>query len=308
MKRSIAQKQLDRVIKSFAQSLADILFEARMLLYAYEAVSKGEVLSFDAHRRVVSSTQIGNWYQGVIVDLFTGGKRSCATIAAQRGDKKSITQRFPVMLNGQVRWLLVSSFEAYERFLRELYAVMGYCDHNLWRCADFGNSHRLSDVGRLSLKDHNTLVRQSSDLTPRKIRTLIAHRFGKIQTARSLNAIHFANETMSYGDYLDYIELLRHVIVHEDSSVDIEAFFVRLQRAWRREDPLSHALKTLIVHSAFRFTKPHWTVWLIREKAFACPKTEVGPFDTLARRLGTDACLCYEAVASHFGVTPYWTR
>jgi len=293
---------------SFAEELADLLFESQMLLHTYKTVRRGEIINYDAKTKAYSHTSIGDWYHGVSAEDITDTNRSLAIIAARHGNKNSITKWFPRLLNSQIRWLLVTAFEAYERFLKELYAVLGYCDKNLWRCSDFGNNYSLKNLSSLSIADFRSIVRQSAELKPRKIRTLVAHRFGNIQRAQSKNSIVFADEIITYWEYISLIELIRHIIVHENSTVSSDDFFRRLQKKWQREVPLSHPLKTLIIHEAFKYEKPNWNIWLIRDVAFAHPNTDASPMGTLVQRLGTDACLLYKEVGKHFGITPYWNR
>ena len=308
MKKSKATALLDAAIKSFADELADLLFESQMLLHTYKTVRRGEIITFDATKKVYSHTSIGDWYHGVGAEDITDTGRSLEIIAARHGNKDSIIKWFPRLLNSQIRWLLVSAFEAYERFLKELYSVMGYCDRNLWRCSDFGNNFSLMNLSSLSMADFRSIVRQSTELQPRKIRTLVAHRFGSIQRAQSKNSIAFANETITYCECVSLIELIRHIIVHENSTVSSDDFFRRLEKKWQRKVPLSHPLKTFIIHETFMYEKPNWIVWLIRDVAFAHPEADARPLGTLVQKLGTDACLLYKEVGKHFGIRPYWKR
>lgn len=293
---------------SFAEELADLLFESQMLMHTYKTVRRGEIITFDAINKVYTHTSIGNWYHGVGVEDITDTNRSLEIIAARIGTKNSIIKWFPRLLNSQIRWLLVTAFEAYERFLKELYAILGYCDRNLWRCSDFGNNLSLKNISSLSMADFRSIVRQSAELQPRKIRTLVAHRFGNIQRAQSKNSIIFANEIITYWEYVSFIELIRHIIVHENSTISSDDFFRRLEKKWQREEPLSHPLKTLIIREAFKYEKPYWIVWMIRDVAFAHPEADARPMGTLVQRLGTDAYLLYKEVGKHFGITPYWNR
>ena len=41
--------------------------------------------------------------------------------------------------NKQRQWLLVEAYEEYERYIKSLYAIVGYIDNSFWRVCEFGN-------------------------------------------------------------------------------------------------------------------------------------------------------------------------
>ena len=40
--------------------------------------------------------------------------------------------------NKQMQWFLVEAYEIYEKFIENLYSLMGYLDNDFWNLSDFG--------------------------------------------------------------------------------------------------------------------------------------------------------------------------
>lgn len=311
MKRKQAKTLLDRTILTLGDGLADLLFEAQLLIHTHKAVRSGETITFDSDKRVHTHHSIGDWWNSISADDLTQKRGSCHFyIGARKGDKQTVTERYPSTLNSQFRWLLVSGYEAYERFLIRLYAELGFCDRNLWRCADFGNRYHVKNISSLTLDDLMKRVRECPDLQPEKIRNLLGCLFPTIQRSEDKNSIVFGDEKMSYRDYVDMIAEMRHIIVHERSQVEPEELFRRLDRKWKRKESLSKKLKTLIVHNELKHSPEGWDIWLLHKSPIfqkSCTQMD-GPLRTLLERLGTHACLLYGEAIKHFGHEPFWKR
>lgn len=308
MKKSKASALLDQAILGFGDELADLLFEAQLLVHTYKVARSGETITFDERTKRYTHGKIVKWFNSCLARDLTHPQMQLITLGGRHGDRDSITQRFPSTLNAQLRWLLVSAYEAYERYLRDFYAVLGYCDSNLWRLSDFGSSHTIKDVSRMSLNDFRALLREPGNIRPKKIRTLLAHRFGNIQRFQSRNSIDFGEEAVSHKEYIDLIEILRHVIVHEDSHALPDNFFDRLQYVWKRTDSPSPKLRALILHTHFRKDGLAWEVWLAEDSRSPVSDTHARPFGMLVERLGSHACLLYKETAAHFGHKAFWEK
>jgi len=311
MKRKQAKSLLDKTILGLGDALADLVFEAQLLTHNYKTVGTGETITFDSARRVYTHHSIGEWWNSISADDLTQKRGPCHFyVGARKGDKQSITNRFPATLNSQFRWLLVSGYEAYERFLIRMYAELGFCDRNLWRCADYGNRYHIKDISSLTLEAFLQRVRESPDLQPEKIRNLLGCLIPTIQKAEAKNSIVCGDEKVSYRDYVDLIAEMRHIVVHEQSQVEPEEFFCRLERKWKRNNVLSKELKTLIVHNELKHSSDGWEIWLLQKSPIlqkSCTQMD-GPLRTLLERLATHACLLYGEAIKHFGHEPFWKR
>jgi len=290
MKRKKAKALLDKTILDLGDTLADIVFEAQLLVHSYKTVGSGETITFDSKRNIHTHHSIGEWWHSLSADDLTQKRGSCHFYVGSRGgDKESIVERFPVSLNSQFRWLLVSGYEAYERFLLKLYAELGFCDRNLWRCADFGNRYHVNEISSLSLSDFRQRVSESSDIHPDKIRNLMGHHFPAIQKAEANNSILFSGVIMTHKDYVDLIALMRHIIVHEQSQIEPDDFFLRLNKKWKRNADLSE-------------------IWVCQNTSNVL-KTCTGldrHLRSLLEDLATHACLIYGESIKHFGHDPFW--
>lgn len=159
MKKKQAGELLDRAAFALGDSVADLVFEAKVLTHTYKVVRAGETITFDPQRRVYTHHSIGEWWNTVSADDIARSKRFRFCVGGRSGNAETITKRFLHTLNAQFRWLLVSGFEAYERYLKVLYAVLGFCDRNLWRCADYGNRYHADTISAMSLEDFRRRVR-----------------------------------------------------------------------------------------------------------------------------------------------------
>jgi hypothetical protein len=305
-----ATQLLDQAAFALGDSLAELVFEAQVLIHTYKVVRAGETITFDPKRHVYTHNSIGEWWNTVSAVDITRSQCFGFCVGGRSGNKQTITKRFSQMLNSQFRWLLVSGYEAYERYLKELYSILGFCDRNLWRCADYGNRYHANTISTMSLEDFRRRVRESPELTPEKIRNLCGCVFPAIQSAESKNSIQFGTETMSYRDYVDFIALLRHITVHEQARVALDDFFSRLNDKWKRSKGISQKLKALILHSDFKVHDSVCEIWLL-------PKSELLLRDctfmdrslrTLLERLSTHGHLLYKKSIEHFGGKAHWER
>jgi hypothetical protein len=266
----------------------------------------GETITFDKKVRRYEHITVAEWFNSVSVEDLSLLEFDHITLGGRYGDRASIVKRYPKTLNSQFRWLLVSGYEAYERFLGQLYAVLGYCDRNLWRCMDFGNDYMVNQISSMTLGDFQKRVKESPEIHPVKIRSLIGHRFGRIQSAESKNSIIFESEIITYKEYVNLIEIMRHIIVHENSVVEPKDLFSRIEKKWKRRGPLTPKLKTWILHNDFKKFGASFEVWLVANSSAPVHDVHARPLGSLIQRLGSHACLLYRETAKHFGHKPFW--
>lgn len=310
MKAKQAKVLLDKAVLTLGDRLADLVFEAQLLVHVYNTARSGEHITYDEPRRVYTHHSIGRWWNSVSAWDITKPNWTTFAAGARHGDKETIRQRFHHTLNSQFRWLLVTGYEAYERFLNDLYAILGHCDMDLWRCGDFGHHHHINTVRRMTLEDFRSRVRESSDIYPEKIRNLIGCLFPAVQKAENKNSIRFATEEMSFRDYIDFIAVLRHIIVHEQAVIIADDFFQRLNKKWKRPLGISGKLRALIMHGQFRDSGSLVEIWLVSQSDLAlrdCTGLEA-PLRTLIERISTHAHLLYKSCIEHFGHKAYWER
>jgi len=304
MKKKQAQKLLDQTIFEFGDVLADILFEAQHILYTFKAVQDGEIISFDKKTNRYIHTSIVEWSHSVLATDLSSSTNPLFTLGGRWADRTSVVQRLPKTLNAECRWLLVSAYEAYERFLGQLYAVSGYCDRNLWRCADYGNDRAINQISEMTLNDFRDRVKKCKELSPTKIRKLLAHRF-KIQITGSNNS---KTETMTHSEHIDLIALMRHIIVHEQSVIDPNEFFTRLEKQWGRTGPITEKLKNKIMRENFKQFETEWNIWLVEHSTTPIQHINARRLEILIQDLGSHACIQYKKVVQYFGHAPYWER
>lgn len=308
MKKKQAKKLLDKAVLALGDNIAELVFEAQVLIHTYKAVRVGETITYNTHNRRYTHQSLGEWWHKVSAYDITQSNWCLFCMGGRRGNQDTYTKRFPQTLNSQFRWLLVSGYEAYERYLKDLYTILGYCDQDLWRCADYGNRYHPNNISSMTLADYRERVRASNELTPEKIRNQIGCIFPSVQSAEVQNSIRFGDEKMSFRDYVDFIALLRHVIVHEQARITFDDFFRRLSAKWGRKPGITRKLQTLILHSEFREDGEGYEVWLLPKNELAlqnCTSMD-SALCVLLERLGTHGHLLYKKSIEHFGGRAYW--
>jgi hypothetical protein len=310
IKREQAKPLLDQAIHEFGATLADLAFEAKLLIHTYKTVRSGESITFDKATQIYSRHSVGEWWNAILVEDLSQQRGACSFyVGEQQGNKESITDRFQYTLNSQFRWLLVSGYEAYERFLKRLYAELGFCDHNLWRDKDFGNKTSV-DIAALTREEFARIVSplDGKALNPGDIWNRLGDCFSDIKKFENKKYIDLKDCKMTYRDVIKFIEALRHQIVHTQGRVNLE-FFLKKRRT-KKETPLSRKLKSFIARTWFRKGPDGWEIWLLNKSPIlqdSCSQIEA-PLLLLLNRLGSHASLLYGESIKSFGHAPFWQR
>jgi hypothetical protein len=122
--------------------------------------------------------------------------------------------------NKQYEWLLVEAYEAFESFLEDSYAYLGFINTNAWPLSDFGNL-QLNEISGKTIEWYKERVRMKKD----KPKTILVQ-FRKIFPGLVEKEIsNFYNVNMRLA--VTTIELLRHIIVHKSGIVDNKKEFNR---------------------------------------------------------------------------------
>lgn len=120
--------------------------------------------------------------------------------------------------NKQYQWLLVEAYEAYEKYLKELYACIGFIDHSFWPARDFGDIS-LSEIPHQDMIWFSSQVEQKKD----KPKSILLTLRKKIP---SIIQIELNNEnTINYQFATLMIENFRHIIVHHNGNFNNKTDF-----------------------------------------------------------------------------------
>lgn len=307
---SDAVKLLDERILKLGDYLADLMLEAKLLVYTFKNLRSGEVIKVDETSGRLQQHSVGDWWTSINAeDLTTSSAESPFYIGTRTANKERVVARLPRTLNAQFRWLLVSGFEEYERCLRDIYILAGYGDPNLWKCTDFGDC-RLADISNWSLENFQKAFEIKDKLCPSKVPNILGQRFPKIQSSERKNSITGGDE-ITYKQYIQMISLIRNVITHEQSLISPEDFFDRLwKKEWKGKGLMPRTIKGMLFQAYFKEVEGEHEIWLVNQSTILEKSCNLLDTDlrNLLSRLASHACLVYGELVKNFEKNPFWER
>jgi hypothetical protein len=210
--------------------------------------------------------------------------------------------------NNQLLWLLVTAFELHERFLKDLYAAIGYLNPSLWQDRDFGGESVMgasdkeliwfaSQVRRTARNGCGGILAQ--------IRTEFPD-FAKYEKTKWVD-----REYTDFKFWRSVIEYFRHLVVHSRGMTDEEDFWCGISRSTGCSMQGNRDGVIRRKSAVARFTTQVDGQRLLQLASdSAMNKTAYhgvdSRFEGLLGILVDYACLAYSCVARHFGEEPFW--
>ena len=304
MKKAKAAKILDNDIKVFADKITAI--EMGIFFSEKELVASHKEYKIMAERlgdrnslyKSMSINSLGT-------DLVNGGKR--IFLGSSFIHNEQVLTAIIDNLNLQCCWHLVSAYEEYESFLKRIYGSLGYLDHNLWNCKDFGNI-KISEISSKKIEWYSELSlsnsgKHNADYILKSLRKVFPN-LSEIE----INTTH-AKEFLLI---LKLIELLRHIIVHKSGYTDSNAFIELLFKNTGRslnEKGKNMKLLRYKLNGYFEGNESTKRIVVIKKSSINLNYSFItSPVKTLIEVLKTHACLMYHISLLHFGIQPYWKR
>lgn len=118
----------------------------------------------------------------------------------------------------QCQWLLVEAYEDYERYLKNLYAYIGYIDNSFWRASDFGNISIDEIQGKDILWFRNHHNKKTNEIL-KQIRKKIPEIVNTEKITGNELRVPLNLTTI-------IIEQLRHLIVHSNGITENKREFI----------------------------------------------------------------------------------
>ncbi len=304
MKTSQAIKILDGDIQVFADKITaiemGIFFSEKELIASHKEYKRmsEELGDRNIQYKSMSINSLGT-------DLVNGGKR--ISLGSSYIHNEQAMTAVIDNLNLQCCWYLVSAYEEYESFLKRIFGSLGYLDHNVWNCDDFGNI-KMSEI-------KNKKIEWYQDFASSKSRKHNAYYVLKSlrQVFPKLSEIEkTTTHVTEFLLILKLIELLRHNIVHKsgytDSSEFIDLLFKKIGRSLNEK---GQDMKILMynLNGYFEGSEPTKRIVVIKKSSLKQNYSFItSPVKNLIEVLKTHACLIYHISLLHFGMQPYWIR
>lgn len=114
--------------------------------------------------------------------------------------------------NKQLQWLFVEAYELYEKYIDNLYSLMGYKDNNFWNLEDFGKVS-IDDIKNFTEQNFKSQVLKKEN-KPYSIIKIFEKRF---------NLRQYDNIKIPFHNYFFLMALLsefRNTIVHDNGFLD----------------------------------------------------------------------------------------
>lgn len=226
-------------------------------------------------------------------------------------------------LNDQLSWILVGLFEAHERFLKDLYAAIGYLDSGLW-----AKRHLTQN---LSWKSFFTWKFWFGPRDPRpseykfysqEARSISSHNCDGILTQLRKAFPRFArfeqtkwiNQESDFAIWRSIVELFRHLIVHQHGEDHERLFWKSVRKRTGRSvtgKKQKVATFRLGICSFLVVGDGRIKIRLIKDSMVGKTKQHAnvdGPFKKLFEAILNQSFLAYREAITHFGSLPYWCR
>ncbi|MFZ6767499.1 hypothetical protein ACO0LM_10470 [Undibacterium sp. Di26W] len=121
--------------------------------------------------------------------------------------------------NKQFCWLLAETYEAFEDFLEEVYAYLGFTNNETWPMSDFGEI-TLLELPSKDFEWYQSRVEHKKN-KPSSILTRLRLLYPELSKIEAKNALGINAKI-----YLTLIEKLRHIIVHNHGIVTDKTRFI----------------------------------------------------------------------------------
>jgi hypothetical protein len=323
---------LDKPINTFSSRIAEVEFQRFTSQNYFTTQLAATKTQIDGLASVgVPENSVVTMSRTFFVDLAQN-----ATVLDMRGSINSIpipgcvAKRSELIshlcdsLDRQLAWLLVDTFEAHERFLKDIYATLGFLNPGAWPTMHHQYTKPL--LGRICELFPICWRRQTAATRPHewfddKARSVASRNCDPIlkQLRLLMPDLGKYEATPWVSDHTDVVvwrvvaEILRHIIVHQNRQIKSDEFWKAVQRKSGRS---IHGTKESVqrfrarVQEVLTETDGVLTVRLIdRSKVASGQVAHIDKyFKQLFESIINHSFLVYHLVALYCGEQPYWKR
>ena len=228
MKKREALSALDAVFTKLTDQLTKTYFESSFVTSQFEEAIVQLDESLQRAKALKKSKNIGSPIMGLWVALpfvdLSAPQVQWEAVGKKKAEEDELRGILIENLNTQHQWLLVKAFEAVEKYLQDLYGVLGYLDRSLWRCSDFGEITP-SAISKNDLDWHKQQVREKNKRNTKEIRKRLNDTIIDVYQYLSSNC-----RRRDYNFLIGCIEELRHVIVHSSGRISEDDLFQKVNK------------------------------------------------------------------------------
>jgi hypothetical protein len=312
MKKREALRALDAVFTKLTDQLTKTYFESSFVTSQFqEAIvqldeSLQRAKAFKKSKNIVNPI-MGLWVALPLADL-SAPTTQWEAVGKRKAEEDELRAILIENLNTQHQWLLVEAFEALEKYLQDLYGVLGYLDRSLWRCSDFGDITP-SEISKNDLDWHKQQVRKRFKRNTKEIRKRLNDTITDVHKYLSRNC-----RQRDYNFLIGCIETLRHIIVHSSGQISRDDLFQDVNKNTSNSltgnskviEDNRRFLESLVDSSAGSSVVK---ILLINKECTEPPFHYLNrPFVEVLQHLVSYGGLLYSQSLRHFGKEPDWHR
>lgn len=312
MKKTKAIACLDREFKLFCEALAHLGFYSKFIIYEakhavnllQEGIKNVEKLR---QRKNIKGPLMGLWSALLVRDL-TAPEYSHFPVSSEGAEEQQLLECLAENINAQHQWLLVKSYEEFERYVKNFYGSLGFLDRNIWHASDFGNI----SLSEICLKTEDWFQDQVEHTLGkhniRPILNVLRNRIPRIDQFETSN-----NRQCNLRLLTGMTETFRHVIVHSSGQIELDELDKAVSKATgislSGSSPSVKQNLTLIRSFVDVVDNDIVKVQLIAQDNLKPPFLDVNmPFLRLHQALVDHGGLLYAEAIRRFGHEPYWLR
>ncbi len=312
MRKNIAQRLLDTPVLDFGNQISCLTFDS---LFARVSFTKAQG-QWEKHVEVLrkfyrkTEERTGKdasslmWSRLIANDARTFPPKPVA-LTAYGARNEQLLDELAVNFKRQANWLFVTGFEAYEEYLKTIYAALGYLDRSFWTCVDFGDIPA-DGINRLR---------------PDWFRRRIKEQRARITPDRILGNIRRNLPTLTEKEHLPPLDLrmwvglsalFRHAIVHNRAHIPREGLWEAIAKHTGYSFSGTSKETRMRRHNIYEHLIPDgddYVISMVDEKGLDSrgPRLD-GPLHRMLNRLADHGLLVYALLAERFGFTPYWEK
>lgn len=195
------------IFEEFEKNVHELAFYADIVQKSYEKY----LAEIEEHEKKHSDIDFYSSARPVYFDILNKHEKIISDLRVDKSLEQTSKDIF-FHYNKQMQWFLVEAYEMYEKFIEQLYAIMGYLDNNFWNVSDFGEV-QLSDILNKSEEWFIEQIKKKKE-KPYSIIKVFEKR---------LNIKQSFDEKIPSTNYdflMQFISEFRHAIVHDKGFLD----------------------------------------------------------------------------------------
>lgn len=202
---------VENLFKEFEQNVFELDFYADIVHESY----KKYLSEIEEYKKKDLDREFYSSKRPVYFDILNKHEKIISDLRVDKTYEQTSNDVF-FHYNKQMQWFLVEAYEIYEKFIENLYSLMGYLDNDFWNLSDFGEI-QFNDILNKNKGWFFEQIRKKKD-KPYSIIKVFEKRFNLKK--------YFDKEipNLNYYFLMQLISEFRHAIVHNKGLLDKTSF------------------------------------------------------------------------------------